>query len=176
MRERLSWHIKQILCSSGQWPCQCGEMRFWNQKCGPIHNSSTCAQRIPQIPAEVVPYQSLQLFWYVAHSPPPSPPPHRTGLVCAAFEIADCGKDQCLLAAPPPLHSAICDLFNKTWKISHRELRLLSRRNRVATTPTAPRPLCKERAPEGAWRCSLPSKCKSALNWFSFFQQCWGNI
>lgn len=57
---------------------------FANQKCGPLHNSSTCVQCIPQMPAEVVPYQSLQLFWCVAQRPP-CPPLHRAGM-CSLWD------------------------------------------------------------------------------------------
>lgn len=57
---------------------------FANQKCGPLHNSSTCVQCIPQMPAEVVPNQSLQLFWCVAQRPP-CPPLHRAGM-CSLWD------------------------------------------------------------------------------------------
>lgn len=109
---------------------------FANPKGRPLHNGRTCVQCIPQMPAEEVPYQSLQLFWCVAQRPPCPP---WTGLVCAAFEIADCGKDQRLLTIPTRGHSSllmsigVCDLFTSAWKTSLQKLCLLSLRKPVLT-------------------------------------------
>lgn len=117
-----------------EWKLQILKLKsmFANQKCGPLHNSSTCVQCIPQMPAEVVPYQSLQLFWCVAQRPP-CPPLHRAGM-CSLWDSRLWERPvppRC--PAPPPLHSTVCDLFNETWKISHQQLCLLSPRKLVTT-------------------------------------------
>lgn len=132
-----------------EWKLQ---IRFWNwnlclliKSAGLLHNSSTCVQCIPQMPAEVVPYQSLQLFWCVAQRPPCPP---CTGLVCAAFEIAGCGKD--LLAALPPT-APQHHLWALQWNMKDISPAALLAVTQEAChhTPTTSRPLYKQRAPEG---------------------------
>lgn len=134
---------------------------FANQKCGPLHNSSTCVQCIPQMPAEVVPYQSLQLFWCVAQRPP-CPPLHRAGM-CSLWDSRLWERPpRC--PAPPPLHSTICELFNETWKISHQQLCLLSPRKLVATRQQLQGHFTNREHQREAWCYSLASNNKSDLN------------